>query len=291
MQCTPPQRSEGPILLLDVQGSQEKGLHPAPLGAAQHPPGRSHESFSTEPSLACSMPTPLAPLPRQGDWELPGAPRRQGTRSGGDIWGCHPSAWRVPRPCASPLRRQRECRDLSEADTGNGTHRPGTHRPGSQPRPAPRHRGMHGASPRGTPGSWERTDLAVPAPPCLHGRAPARSTAGRYRPPAKEVPKITRWPQLLLFPRQVAVLTSAPHVSLRPGRGSHPRDPPEQGEGLAPGSARCPSPPGWHRAPLRGTLRLLGGCGGGLRLRLGSLMRAGVSFYLQRQTIDHFKQP
>lgn len=30
---------------------------------------------------------------------------------------------------------------------------------------------------------------------------------------------------------------------------------------------------------------------GGLGLRLGSLIRAHVSFYLQRQTIDHFKQP
>lgn len=59
---------------------------------------------------------------------------------------------------------------------------------------------------RRAPGSWDRTNLVVPVPPCLPcllWQAPARSTAGQYQPPAKEVPKITRWPQLLLFPQQV----------------------------------------------------------------------------------------
>lgn len=76
MQCMP-QHGEGLILPFDVQGSQEKGLHPAPLGAAQHPPGRSHEPFPMEPSLACST-WPHCPGGRGR--ELPGAPhaRRPG---------------------------------------------------------------------------------------------------------------------------------------------------------------------------------------------------------------------
>lgn len=57
---------------------------------------------------------------------------------------------------------------------------------------------------------------------------------------------------------------------------------------------------GWHggaypaQAPRGGIVPPMGPCacrGVGLRLRLGSLMRADASFYLQRQTIDHFKQP
>lgn len=195
-----PQRSEGLILLLNIQGSQEKGLHPAPLGAAQHPPRRSQEPFPTKPSLACSTPAPLALLPRLEGPELSGAPHARGLGGGGDT----PEG--ASLRCGEPLAPVPAlCADHASAGT---FPQPAwaTARLAPSPDRAPLHGTRACTAPlpaeRRAPGSWDRTNLALPAPPCLPCLprwAPAPSTAGQYQPPAKEVPKITRWPQLLLF--------------------------------------------------------------------------------------------
>lgn len=140
-----------------VRASAQRGPDPAPRcsshpragapscasGSRSAPPGRSHKLFSAEPSLDCSTPAPLAPLPRQGGRELPAVPRTRGPGEGtsGDANRRSGGSLVLHQPPAHTTRAQGPFRDR------RGRWRVS---PRSPPHAAPRHPGMHRASPRGT---------------------------------------------------------------------------------------------------------------------------------------------
>jgi len=172
-----------------------EGAPSCPTGSCSAPPKEKPRASSHGAQPGLQHAGSVAQAGRIGAaWSTP-CQRTQWVTSG----GATPRGQWAPASRARSLRRPREHRDLPAPGTGDGTRHPG-----SRPRAAPRHPGMHRTplpAARRAPGI--ALTLRCPRRPAWLWRAPARSTAPQDQPPAKEVPKITRRPQLLFSPRQL----------------------------------------------------------------------------------------